>query len=156
MPTFEMGLNLKIASIEDNDRFAGLPNSYLLSASSISDQIGFLRSPGFDPKILPIIEATKGTVTFGELFSIASVGGPALNYTKPVAVVNGDNDLPFCFGNCSYPTNLAQAVFPVLYPNTPANCTGTYLAPVTGHGLNVHYSAVAAYNYIQSFINAHV
>nr|POF13553.1 hypothetical protein CFP56_02576 [Quercus suber] len=116
MAAFTLALNLQIASQADPFRFSNFKNSYLLTASASSDQIGFLRAPGFDSRILPVVEATKGSVTFGELFSTSAVGGAATNYTKPVAVVNGANDLPFCFGNCSYPTNLAQAVFPALYP----------------------------------------
>lgn len=73
-----------------------------------------------------------------------------MNYTKPVAVVNGANDFPFCYGNCTFPMNLAEAVFPALYP--AASRTGAYLAEVAGHGLNLHYSAVEAYRFAQDFL----
>lgn len=75
---------------------------------------------------------------------------PASNFTGSVAVVNGAEDLAFCTGNCSYPTDLAEAALQ-LYPR--ASNKGTYLAPLTGHGINLHYSAVAAYHYIQDFIS---
>ncbi|CAK4032900.1 alpha beta-hydrolase [Lecanosticta acicola] len=156
MPTFLQALNLAIASQNAPYRFSSpdLTNGYLVSSSAISTQIGFFRAPGFDPAILNLAEATKGTVTLGELLTTTAVVLPASNYTRPVAVVNGDNDLPFCFGNCSYPTNQAQAALTMLYQNS--NATGTYLAPTTGHGLNLHYSAVAAYHYIQDFVNENV
>lgn len=150
MPTFLQGNNFAIASQIQPYRFSELSNGYLVSASPISNQIGFFRAPNFDPNMLSLADATKGTVTFGELFTTTAVTMPAMNWTKPVAVVNGANDLPFCFGNCSYPTNLAQAALKMLYPAT--NQTGTYLAPSTGHGLNLHYTAVEAYHYIQDFI----
>lgn len=146
---FTQGLNLAIASQNAPYRFSGLSNGYLVSSTAISNQIAFLHAQDFDPAILNLAEATKGTVTFGELFTTMAVIAPAMNYTGNVAVVNGDNDLPFCTGNCSYPTNLAQAALQ-LYPKAAAK--GTYLAPLTGHGLNLHYSAVAAYHYIQDFI----
>lgn len=153
-PTFVTGLNLALAQTNAPYRFANLPKGYLVSDTAISNQIGFLKAPGFDPEILNLAEAMKGSVTFGELFTQSAPTKPAMNYTRPVAVVNGINDLPFCFGNCTYPTNLAQAVFPMLYPAT--NKTGAYLAQVAGHGFNLHYSAVEAYHYAQDFISANV
>jgi pimeloyl-ACP methyl ester carboxylesterase len=148
---FTTGLNLAVASQNQPYRFTSLSNGYLVSSSAISNQIAFFHAPNFDAAILNLAEATKGTVTFGELFSLGSVIAPASNFTGSVAVVNGAEDLPFCTGNCSYPTNLAQAVFSTLYPD--AKTTGAYLAPLTGHGFNLHYSAVAAYHYIQDFIS---
>lgn len=152
MPTFTLGLNLAIAAQNQPYRFSDLSNGYLVSDTAISLQTGFFRAPGFDPNILWLADATKGTVTFGELFSTTAVTAPAKNFTGPVAVVDGAEDLPFCFGNCSYPTNQAQAVFAKLYPNVPTSKQGAYLAPVTGHGLNLHYSAVEAYYYAQNFL----
>jgi len=97
----------------------------------------------------------KGTVTIGELFTTTAVIAQATNYTRPVAVVDGVNDFPFCFGNCSYPTDQAAAVQPVLYPSVAPSDFGSYLAPVAGHGLNLHYSSAGAYQYIQNFLNSH-
>ncbi|KAL9528606.1 hypothetical protein SMMN14_07957 [Sphaerulina musiva] len=147
---FLLSLNLALASNNAPYRFASVPADYLVSSSAISAQIGFLRTPGFDPSILNLAEATKGTTTFGELFSLTASTRPAMNYTKPVAVVNGANDFPFCYGNCTFPMNLAEAVFPALYP--AASRTGAYLAEVAGHGLNLHYSAVEAYRFAQDFL----
>ncbi|TVY24856.1 hypothetical protein LHYA1_G007230 [Lachnellula hyalina] len=147
---FVAALNLAIASQNQPLRFSGLSNGYLVSSTSISNQLAFLHAQNFDPNVLSLAEATKGSVTFGELFTLSAVVAPAANFTGSVAVVNGDSDLPFCTGNCSYPTNLAQAAITMLYPKT--NVTGTYVAPLTGHGINFHYSAVAAYHYIQDFI----
>ncbi|KAK4506535.1 hypothetical protein PRZ48_000267 [Zasmidium cellare] len=151
MPVFLQANNFAIASHDNPYRFSTLSNGYLAASSIISNQIAFFRAPNFDPQVLSLADATKGTVTLGELFSTTAVTEPAKNWTKPVAVVNGDNDLPFCFGNCSYPTNLAQGALTMLYPATKK--TGTYLAPTTGHGLNLHYTAVEAYHYIQDFLN---
>ena len=155
MPIFLQGLNLAVANQNQPSRFADLNNAFLVSGTAISNQIGFFRAPEFDPAILYKSEATKGTVTLGELLTTSVVTAVASNYTRPIAVVNGDNDLPFCSANCSYPTNLAAAVQPALYPVVASADFGTYLAPTTGHGLNLHYTAEAAYEYIQTFINQH-
>ncbi|KAI5203873.1 alpha/beta-hydrolase [Aureobasidium subglaciale] len=150
IPAFVTALNLQIASQNQPYRFSGLNNGYLVDYSAVSNQYGFFRSPNFDPAILAAGEAAKGTVTFGELFTQAAIAGVASNFTGPVAIVNGDADLPFCFGNCSYPMNLAQAAVTMLYP--AASATGNYLAPLTGHGVNLHYTALDAYKYIGSFL----
>lgn len=151
-PTFILALNLALANENQPKRFGSLNNGFLVSSTSISNQIGFFKAPGFDPAILQKAEATKGTVTFGELNSLSGVGGSAGGFTKPVAVVDGVNDQPFCTGNCTYPTNVAQAVKPMYYPNLADSNFGTYLAPLAGHGLNFHYSAAGAYDYIQKFL----
>lgn len=145
-------MNLDIASQNQPYRFSDLCNGYLVSSTAISLQLGFFRAPGFDPNILWLAEATKGTVTIGELFSTTAVTKPATKFTGPVAVVNGMEDLPFCFGNCTFDGNLSNQVFADLYPNLPSAKTGTFNAPVAGHGLNLHYSAVEAYYFIQKFL----
>lgn len=147
---FLTSLNLEIASINQPYRFSTLNNGYLVSYSAVSNQYGFFRAPNFSPLVLAAAEASKGSVTFGELFTQAAIAGVASNFTGPVAIVNGDADLPFCYGNCSYPMNKAEAAISMLYPAASANAT--YLAPLTGHGLNLHYTALDAYKFIGSFL----
>lgn len=155
VPVFLAAGNLVIASLDQPYRFSGLNNSYMVTAETIGNQIQFFRAPNFDPAILAEANANKGTVTIGEFFSLTASTKPAMNYTNPIAVVNGANDLPFCFGNCSYPTNQLTPVLSGLYPNVPMNMTGTFMVPVTGHGINLHYSAQTAYNYIMTFLKGH-
>lgn len=151
-PLFLQALNLALANENQPARFSKLNNGFLVSSTAISNQIGFFKAPGFDPTILEQAEATKGTVTFGELNSLGGLGGLASNYTRPVAVINGVNDLPFCGGNCTYPSDQAKKVQPKYYPNVADEDFGSYLAPIAGHGLNFHYSAAGAYEYIQKFL----
>jgi len=155
VPAFLSGINLALANQDQPARFALLNNGYLVSSTIISNQLGQFRAPGFDPAILTLAEATKGTTTFGEMFTTFAVTAPALTYNKPVAVVDGAEDLPFCFGNCSYPINKAAAVQPALYPNLPATNFDSYLASTAGHGLNLHYSAAGAFDFIQTFLQQH-
>ncbi|PNS19801.1 hypothetical protein CAC42_7768 [Sphaceloma murrayae] len=152
LPAFLLGINVQIASENQPYRFSGLSNGYIVGGTTSNNQIGFFRAPNFDPAILAAADAGKGTTSYGEFFTLTAVTAPAANYTGSVAVVNGDADLPFCFGNCTTPTDLTAAVLPALYPNLDQNKTGTYIAPLTGHGLNLHYTAVAAYEYIQKFL----
>ncbi|TKX23923.1 hypothetical protein C1H76_3861 [Elsinoe australis] len=152
LPAFILGINLEIANQNQPYRFSTLNNGYLVGGTTPNTQIGFFRAPNFDPNVLAAADAAKGTSTYGEFFSLTAVTMPAANYTGAVAVVNGDADLPFCFGNCTTPTDLTAAVLPQLYPNLDQNKTGTYVAPLTGHGLNLHYTAGGAYAFIQKFI----
>ncbi|KAI7538658.1 alpha/beta-hydrolase [Hortaea werneckii] len=148
---FLQGLNLAIANENQPARFFQLSNGYLVSSNIISQQTGFFRTPGFDPSILKLAELTKGSVTLGELFTQGMAAAPATQYNGSVAVVDGHEDLPFCFGNCSAPTNKAQAV-KALYAQLPEDKFGTYLAPVSGHGVNFHYSSKGAFDYIMEFL----
>ncbi|KAI6790256.1 alpha/beta-hydrolase [Hortaea werneckii] len=149
---FISGLNLAIARENSPFRFPFLSTGYLISSNIISQQTGFFRAPGFSPDILRRAEATKQTVTVGELFTLAQAITPAPAYSNPVAVVNGDADLPFCFGDCAL-GNKAQAVRGALYPTLPETKFGTYLAPRAGHGLNFHYSAAGAFDWIMEFLS---
>lgn len=150
LPTFITSLDLTIASQNDL-RFLGLGNGYLVANNYAGNQFAFLRYPNFPASNLAIAESTKQTVTLGELFTLSAVTGMT-NYTGAVDVVDGTNDWPFCQGNCTYPTDQAAAA-KSLYPAT-SNFT-SYLAAGAGHGLNLHYSATAAYNQIQAFVASH-
>ncbi|ETS81877.1 hypothetical protein PFICI_06879 [Pestalotiopsis fici W106-1] len=155
MPSFSLAQIPEIASINQPYRFAGLPAGYLVVGSSSALQTTFCHFPGFDPAILSLADATKGTVTLGEYFTTGAIVQPAADFHGPVAVVAGNEDLGFCFGNCSYPTNLLAEVPLKLYPSVAANNTATYAAPMAGHGLNLHYSAAGAFTFIQDFLKSH-
>jgi pimeloyl-ACP methyl ester carboxylesterase len=147
---FLSSLNLAIASENCPSRFGHLNNGYLVADSSISNQLAFLRFPNYPLENLDIAETTKQTVTFGELFTQTVAAQPAPKFTGPVDVVNGYYDLPFCDGDCAYPSSQAAQVL-LLYPNAAKSST-TYLAPGSGHGLNLHYIAQTAYEQIGGFL----
>ena len=153
IPPFVAGLNPAIATQNSPSRFKGLDNGYWVADSSIGNQLSFLRFPNFPPQNLELAEATKQTATFGEIFTQGTVVAPAVNFTGPVFVVNGANDLPFCDGDCTYPTDKAAQVL-LLYPFAATGST-SYNVPDTGHGINLHYSAQSAYEKINSFVEAH-
>ena len=153
MALFFSGLDLTIASRNQPLRFPELPNGYLISHSIESNQFAFFRAPGFDPALLNIAEATKQTFTVGEFLTTASIEMVSKNFTGPIDVVDGENDVPFCQGNCLIPYNQAAAVKDALYP-AASNGSDYYIAPGAGHGLNLHYAAPMAYEHIQNFIKA--
>lgn len=150
---FVAGNNFAIASQDQPARFSDLDPGYLVASDTISNQIAFFHFPGFDPAILAAANAQKGSVTYGELFTQGVVSKVASNYTGPVAIVDGFEDLPFCFGNCTFGGDKAQLALKALYP-AAKNTSATYYAQNTGHGINLHYSALDAFHWIQNFLKS--
>ncbi|TVY84153.1 hypothetical protein LSUE1_G001650 [Lachnellula suecica] len=149
--TFFAGLDLVIASQFVATRFPGLAPGYLIAESRAGNQFGFFRAPGFAPALLDTAEGTKQTFTIGELFTNSMLMSSAPGFTGPIDVVDGQYDLPFCQSNCLVPENKAAAVKGALYPNAASGST-YYIAGDAGHGVNLHYSAGAAYAHIFEFI----
>ncbi|KAK5129048.1 hypothetical protein LTR85_000381 [Meristemomyces frigidus] len=149
IPVAFAGVNLAPAAGSQPLRFSSLANGYLSSGDIHGTQFFFFRAPGFDPALLDLAEMNKQTVTVGEFLTIAK---PVVtNFTGPIDVVNGESDFPNCSGNCSLPYNLAAAVKDAFYP-LASNGSSWYLAPLSGHGLNLHYSAPGAYEHILDFV----
>lgn len=72
IPTFTTSLDLTIANENDAFRFAGVPDSYLVANNAIGNQFSFFKARGFPPSTLSIAEASKQTVTLGELISLST------------------------------------------------------------------------------------
>ncbi|KAK9492587.1 catalytic protein [Lipomyces doorenjongii] len=153
--------NLAIANENQPLRFGDLPNGYLVTGSSISNQFAFFRYPHFDPKIsvtrlqflavFALDEATKQTLTIGEAFTITSPIMPAKDFTGPVDVVLGQYDMSFCQANCYAPGDQSLMVQPALYP-AASNGSQAYIVPGVGHAINLHFEANSAFVHIQNFI----
>jgi pimeloyl-ACP methyl ester carboxylesterase len=150
LPFFIAGLNAEIANRNNPLRFGHLNNGYLVSQNAISAQTAFLHYPGTPAGALETLELNKQTVTMGVLLTLGLILQPAPKFTGPVFVANGINDIPFCLGDCEYPTDLSAAVPKVLYPNS--NVTGTKNYAKAGHGLNVQTAAPEVFEDIQQFI----
>ncbi|PWY72010.1 hypothetical protein BO83DRAFT_437926 [Aspergillus eucalypticola CBS 122712] len=155
LPGFGLGLNAAIASETQPYRFSGLSAGYFVAGTAVSNQIAFSYDPGFDPEILSLADATKGSFTLDELFTLTYVVNATSEFQGPVAVVAGNEDLPFCNGNCSSPTNILAGLVPALYPEVSEAKTATYVAPAVGHNLNLHYAALGAFDFIQDFLEKH-
>jgi hypothetical protein len=61
-------------------------------------------------------------------------------FTKPVFVITGDNDAPYCASNCQV-TSLGANMTQVdsareLYPSVADADFATYAVPATGHAIN--------------------
>ena len=143
--------NLAIASQDPSHRFSGLPSGYIVAHAVEGIQTLFFREP-FDPKLLEIAVANKGTGTVGELLSEPTMP-IAPNFTGPIYTVSGQHDFPDCYGNCLVPYNKVAAVKDTLYPAS-SNSSSWYIAPGSGHAVNYHYSAPGTYEQIHNFLKA--
>lgn len=116
-------------------------------------QFSAFRAPGsgFDPALLNVLWETSGIITIGEFIATTSLFAVTANFTGPIDVVSGENDLPTCDGNCYLPYNLPPALKGERIPTAANFLVGTS-PPKTGNFLNYHYSAAGTYGQIQSFI----
>ncbi|KAG8527724.1 uncharacterized protein KY384_007878 [Bacidia gigantensis] len=131
------------------------PNGYLANANINSNQYNFFLPKFFDLGALVAGEQTKQPVTPGELLTLGSV--PMMNaYAGPVLVITGQNDVPFCGGNCLATGDPMLASIPAAvkksFPNAGDNFEA-YIQPNTGHGLNFHYNQTGTYDVINCFLN---
>ncbi|KAL8907501.1 MAG: hypothetical protein Q9207_001368 [Kuettlingeria erythrocarpa] len=144
--------DLTIANLDASGKFDGLPNGYLVQPNQQSIQFPYFRFPNFDPRVLAIEVANKQTQTFGELLTLGSIVAPSPQFTGPVDVVLGENDLVFCGGDCTKPQDQSALVAPVFYP--AASRSEHYIVPGAGHSIFAHYSAGKAFAQMLDFLKA--
>jgi pimeloyl-ACP methyl ester carboxylesterase len=130
------------------------PSGYITTSGYTALQYAFLQPGNYDVGLALQGEKTKQPVTTGELLTIGS--SPSSSPFKgPVLVITGENDVPFCGGNCfgqlmgSNDSNIPEGVA-MAFPS--ASVFESYIQPNTGHGLNFHYNATAGYQVIQDFL----
>ncbi|KAJ5716000.1 uncharacterized protein N7483_013181 [Penicillium malachiteum] len=154
-PLFLAGANFQQAS---QNRTTSTQSSnkyspgYLSSGNAGNCEFLFFYPNYFDSKILAYAEQNKQPVTVGELLTMGSL--PTTNdFTGPVFVIDGSNDVPFCGGNCTATggngTSIAASVKDA-FPS--AKTFSSYIQPNTGHGLNMHYNATGGYKEIADFL----
>ncbi|KAE8360860.1 hypothetical protein BDV27DRAFT_167404 [Aspergillus caelatus] len=147
---FLAGANFQQTHIQQPD--SGYSPGYLSSSDISANQYLFFSAPYFDPGILPFAEATKQPVTIGELLT---AGGALFSsqFTGPVLIITGSGDLPFCGGDCLATGGTAASIPEEAAKGFPASKVfQAYIQPNTGHGLNLHYNATGAYEYIADFL----
>jgi len=132
------------------------PCGYMTSSDLIALQYAFLYPGRFDVDFAIQGEQTKQPVTTGELLTIGSAPKSS-PFTGPVFVITGEHDVPFCGGNCygQVPgTNTSTIPQGVAMSYPAASKFDAYIQPSTGHGINFHFNATAAYEVIQTFLSS--
>ena len=91
------------------------------------------------------------------LFSQTAIMGTAEEFTGPVHVVTGAQDMPFCLRNCyAVPPDAKYPSIPAyvqdMYPKT--RNFSVYIPANTGHAVNQHYSAPDVYLEMLAFVDS--
>ncbi|ENH72145.1 hypothetical protein FOC1_g10006517 [Fusarium oxysporum f. sp. cubense race 1] len=90
----------EFARQHDPRRFGDRPAGYAVQASLSSIQQIFLKKGSFEVEALEYAEKIKQTGTVGELSSTL-IGKPAAEFKGPLQYFIGENDYPFCDGDCN-------------------------------------------------------
>jgi pimeloyl-ACP methyl ester carboxylesterase len=153
MPMFLSGANFQQARLNGKNR--DYTAGYLTTGDIGSNVYLFFYPPHFDTGLLKFAEDNKQPMTIGELLTITGLPAKS-NFTGPVYVIDGANDVAFCGGDClnaggkaaSIPAGV-NMIFPL------ASAFSAYVHPNTGHAINLHYNATGAYKQINDFLGAH-
>ncbi|KAN0122921.1 hypothetical protein V8E51_001247 [Hyaloscypha variabilis] len=144
------------ASINANqpERFAHLGNGYLTWPDQYALQYVYFSWPDFDPGVVAAFEENKWPLSTGQLLTHPAYVLPAPAFTGPVMVwyINGNNDLCYCFSNCT--GLLTPALTELYFPN--ASVVEVFIHPSAGHALNLHYNSTAAYDIILRFLEKNI
>lgn len=145
--------NFVNANTEPSPKLRRLPAGYLTQQSAAGIQFAFYRYPNFDEDVFERQVANKQTNTLGVLLTLGGIIAPSAQFTGPVDVVNGENDLVFCGGNCLYPTDQNKAVLEIFYPSAAAG-SQTYIAAGAGHSIAAHRSGPDSFKQMIGFLQA--
>ncbi|GAB7365333.1 hypothetical protein MBLNU230_g6413t1 [Neophaeotheca triangularis] len=133
------------------------PNAYLTWTDLTANIYAFLHPSNFDTGAAVFAESTKQPVTPGEIFTLANGYPPTNPFTGPVQVLTGERDNIYCGGDCLATGGGAYASIPAAvaaaFPD--ASDFEAYIQPTTGHGINFHYNATAAYEVMQEWFISH-
>ncbi|EMT67742.1 Alpha/beta hydrolase family-domain-containing protein [Fusarium oxysporum II5] len=139
----------EFARQHDPRRFSDRPAGYAVQASLSSIQQIFLKKGSFEVEALEYAEKIKQTGTVGELSS-ALIGKPAAEFKGPLQYFIGENDYPFCDGDCNntYDMETLKSL------NPAASHIGVHLQPGTGHGLTLSTNATAGYEVMLAYLGS--
>ncbi|EIN11666.1 alpha/beta-hydrolase [Punctularia strigosozonata HHB-11173 SS5] len=139
------GLNLDPGYLTWNDVYANI--------------IDFFYPPTSTRDVQEFAEANKQPFPVGELLTIVAAPLPATGFTGPAMIVTGNQDAIFCGGNCGNVVGLGNvsSIPELAGQNLPhASAFEVLIQPDTGHALNLHHNATAAYHAINEFLQRHV
>jgi len=137
------------ANIVSPSRFGSLPDGYLTFNSSSARTSLFYHAPFFSTSVSNYDYQTEQTVVYPEFYDVL-LPGPlvvtAPSFTGHVHYVNGDYDVITCggptFTQYSTPGNNVLSGELAYWPSADVTFT---IIPFTGHCVNLHYTAPAAF-----------
>ncbi|KAI1044254.1 hypothetical protein LB504_013050 [Fusarium proliferatum] len=134
---------------QSGKRFGDRPAGYAVQASLSSIQQIFLKKGSFEIEALEYAEKIKQTGTVGELSS-GLIVQPATGFKGPLQYFIGENDYPFCDGDCNntYDMETLEGL------NPAATHISVHLQPGKGHGLTLSTNATAGYEVMLAYLGS--
>ncbi|KAK0726297.1 Alpha/Beta hydrolase protein [Apiosordaria backusii] len=131
-----------------------LPFGYLTLANE-ADRTSVFYAGDFDPALPPLDFWLEDTITDGEAAVIPILLEPAPEYTKPVFVATGAQDVFFCndptVAECEAKLAKSRVDF---FPNVAEDDFGFFAPDRTGHDIHLHFSAPLTYAAVHDFLDA--
>ncbi|XDG04704.1 hypothetical protein ABKA04_004319 [Annulohypoxylon sp. FPYF3050] len=151
VPLTMAAFNLINANTDPLPQFQHLPAGFLTQQSAAGIQFAFYRQPNFDENAFWEQVAHKQTNTLGVLLTLGGIVAPSTEFTGPVDIVNGENDLVFCGGNCLHPTDQNSVALSIFYP-AASKGSQTYIAAGAGHAIAAHKSGPDSFKHMVQFL----
>lgn len=141
--------------IPDLPHLKKYPSIWVASASATGNLYAFTDPFYVEQAAAELSRSYTQPVTLGVLLSFAAISGPSLTYDKPVFVLNGQEDLPLCYRNCSTIDESGMTIIQSvskLFPHGKNFTVATL--PHTGHGIAFHPTAPQGNEDILSYLIA--
>lgn len=151
VPLTLAAFNFINANTDPAPKLKNLPAGFLTQQSAVGIQFAFYRYPNFDQNAFQQQVANKQTNTLGVLLTLGGIVAPSTEFKGPVDIVNGENDLVFCGGDCLYPTDQNIATMSIFYP-AASNGSQTYIATGSGHAIAAHKSGPDSFKQMIQFL----
>ncbi|KAL3420634.1 hypothetical protein PVAG01_07079 [Phlyctema vagabunda] len=144
---------LRIANTQAPGKWPGRDNEYVTWVDAIANVGVFFRAGSFDDEVLWYTEYVKQPIAIAELISIGSeqiFPRRAVGFTKPVMVLSGEFDFPFCGYNCNDILDNGGETKATYFPNS--SDFQAVVHPGVGHGINFSYNATGAYKAMTDYL----
>jgi len=96
--------------------------------------------------------ATRGTSALGETLTGELMYTSVPHYTRPVLVLNGQQDFFYCQGDCLEPTDLTAESLSTYFPNADKVRSGAVTVQNVGHNLNMHLGRIEVFEKMLHFV----
>jgi len=151
VPAFLEGYTMRITSHQNSHRFGHLDTGYATWIDQFALINDYYKQPNYEIAAVEYTESTKAAFPIMELMSLEfglGVNPVATNFTGPVLVVTGEDDLFACAGHCP-PGYLEGNLGPFFSGSKNFEIA---IHPVCGHSINFNKNATGAYGVITGFL----
>ncbi|KAF1948117.1 alpha/beta-hydrolase [Byssothecium circinans] len=141
-------------TLPDRPELKELPNGYFTLGPVLQAlHFAFFYYPHFDTKIFTKEFEARHSNAIGETLTLGGIYLPT-NFTKPVQILNGQQDWFYCQGNClAGEGDVTADALALFYPDRDASKSQAITIPNMGHNINLHYGRLEAFEKILNFIS---